>query len=95
MSVGSLTHRCVSVSRDNTYMAKLTLSVDGRVVSRAKSYAKQRGLSVSQMVEAYLTAVAQSTVKVTGDTPVLRSVRGSLKSADLAGFRKHWVEKYR
>ena len=40
-------------------MAKLTLSVDERVVSRAKQYAKRRGVSVSEMVEAYLSAVAQ------------------------------------
>ena len=40
-------------------MAKLTLSVDERVASRAKRYAKQQGVSVSQMVEAYLEAVAK------------------------------------
>jgi hypothetical protein len=39
-------------------MAKLTLSVDSRVVSLAKQYAKRRGVSVSNMVEAYLAAVA-------------------------------------
>ena len=40
-------------------MAKLTLSVDSRVVSRAKQYAKRRGVSVSEMVETYLAAVAE------------------------------------
>jgi predicted HicB family RNase H-like nuclease len=40
-------------------MAKLTLSVDGRVVRRAKEYAKRRGVSVSKMVETYLAAVAE------------------------------------
>jgi len=38
---------------------KLTLSVDDRVVSRAKQYAKRRGISVSKMVEGYLAAVAE------------------------------------
>jgi hypothetical protein len=33
-------------------MSKLTLSVDSRVVIRAKRYAKQQGVSVSKMVEA-------------------------------------------
>ncbi len=37
-------------------MSKLTLSVDGEVVARAKCHAKRRGVSVSQMVEAYLSA---------------------------------------
>ena len=40
-------------------MVKLSLSVDDRVVSRAKHYAKRQGGFVSQMVEAYLDAVAE------------------------------------
>ena len=39
-------------------MAKLTLSVNERIVSRAKRYARKHGVSVSQLVEAYLEAVA-------------------------------------
>ena len=76
-------------------MSKLTLSVDPRVVSRAKRYAKQRGVSVSKMVEAYLAAVAEPSSASTRDAPILRSVRGSLKNADLEGYRKHLAAKYR
>ena len=76
-------------------MAKLTLSVDDRVVSRAKQYAKQRGVSVSEMVEAYLGAVAEPRSPATGDAPILRSVRGVLKNADIDAYRKHLAAKYR
>lgn len=76
-------------------MSKLTLSVDNRVVSRAKHYAKLRGVSVSEMVEAYLSAVAEPPSPVTRDAPILRSVRGSLKKASLAEYRKHLASKYR
>ena len=76
-------------------MAKLTLSVDTRVVSRAKQYAKQRGVSVSEMVEAYLAAVAEPPSPATGAAPVLRSVRGILKMADIGAYRKHLAVKYR
>jgi len=82
-------------SRYNTYMSKLTLSVDDRVVSSAKRYAKQRGLSVSEMVESYLDAVANGAPPATRDTPILRSVRGSLKKADLKEYRKHLASKHR
>jgi uncharacterized protein DUF6364 len=75
-------------------MSKLTLSVDDRVVSRAKRYAKQRGVSVSQMVEAYLDAVAGSPPSAP-DTPILRSIRGSLKRANLDDYKKHLSAKYR
>jgi hypothetical protein len=35
-------------------MSKLTLSVDGAVVARAKRYASTRGTSVSRLVQEYL-----------------------------------------
>jgi uncharacterized protein DUF6364 len=76
-------------------MAKLTLSVDNRVVSRAKQYAKRRGVSVSEMVEAYLSAVAEPASPSTGAVPILRSVRGILKNADIDEYRKHLAAKYR
>ncbi len=79
----------------NTYMAKLTLSVDDKVISSAKLYAKQRGLSVSEMVEAYLSAVANTASLSDRDAPILRSLRGSLKKADLKEYRKHLAIKYR
>jgi antitoxin component of RelBE/YafQ-DinJ toxin-antitoxin module len=75
-------------------VAKLTLSVDERVVSRAKRYAKQRGVSISEMVEAYLAAVATPS-SAPRDAPILRSVRGSLKKAHLGDYKKHLAAKYR
>ena len=76
-------------------MAKLTLSVDKGVVSRAKRYAKQHGVSISQMVAAYLAAVAEPSSPRTADTPILRSVRGCLKNADRNAYRQHLAAKYR
>ena len=76
-------------------MSKLTLSVDNQVVSRAKRYAKLRGVSVSGMVEAYLSAVADQPSLITLDAPILRSMRGSLKKASIEEYRKHLASKYR
>jgi len=80
-------------------LAKLTLSVDDRVVSRAKQYAKLRGVSVSEMVEAYLDAVGGAVGEpgspAAGAAPILRSVRGVLKNADGDAYRKHLATKYR
>jgi hypothetical protein len=79
---------------DDTYLAKPTLSVDNRVVSRAKQYAKRRGVSISGMVEAYLAAVADPPSPATRAAPILRSVRGVLKHADIDEYRKHLAAKY-
>jgi antitoxin component of RelBE/YafQ-DinJ toxin-antitoxin module len=69
-------------------MAKLTLSVDDRVVSRAKHYAKRQGVSVSQMVEAYLDAVAEPAPANLRDAPILRSLRGVLKKANVEAYKR-------
>ena len=75
-------------------MSKLTLSVNPAVVARAKRYAKQRGVSVSRIVEAYLESVAGPAQP--GEVPpILRSLSGSLKRADLEDYRKHLRGKYR
>jgi hypothetical protein len=77
-------------------MSKLTLSVDPEVISRAKRLAKRRGVSVSAMVEAYLAAVADTKTPASKDLPpVLRSIRGILKKADIEAYRAHLVDKYR
>lgn len=73
---------------------KLTLSVTPSVVSRAKRYAKQQGISVSQMVEVYLASVTSSIDSGQGHPPVLRSLLGSLKKADPKDHRAHLVKKY-
>jgi antitoxin component of RelBE/YafQ-DinJ toxin-antitoxin module len=76
-------------------MSKLTLSVDDTVISRAKRYAKAHGVSVSKMVETYLAAVAEPTTRVPADTPVLRSVRGILKNANVKDYKRYLATKYR
>ena len=77
-------------------MSKLTLSVDKGVVSRAMRYAKQRGVSVSGMVEAYLAAVSEPPTRRAADAPpILRSIRGSLKKADLQEYKEYLAAKYR
>ena len=76
-------------------MAKLTLSVEDEVVSRAKDYARSRGLSVSKIVESYLAAVAEPISTSKGATSILRTVRGVLKNANIDDYREHLVAKYR
>ena len=51
-----------------------TLSVDGRVVSRAKRYARKQGISASQMVEAYLEALAEPSAAASPDSAFTQRV---------------------
>ena len=76
-------------------MAKLTLSVDDRVITKAKRYAKRQGVSVSEMVESYLSSAGEPISATTLETPILRSLRGSLKKADVEEYRQYLTAKYR
>lgn len=76
-------------------MTKLTLSVDPKVVSRAKQYSKKHGVSISSMVEAYLAEVsARPAPAAMKNAPLSQSLRGSLKRVNLEDYRKHLVAKY-
>ena len=74
-------------------MAKLTLSVDDEVVSRAKRYAARHNVSVSGMVEEYLSAVVEEPPAAKLPS-VLSSVRGILRSANPEHYKQHLVNKY-
>jgi hypothetical protein len=79
-------------------MGKLTLSVDDRIVERAKVYAAKRGTSVSQLVETYLDTLARPAPVVDAELPQsLRRLRGILKgvSFDREDYLDYLERKYR
>ena len=73
--------------------AKLTLSVDPRVIAAAKRYAAESGTSVSQLVEDYLAALTAGPVRAP-ESPVLARLRGSMRDVDVDDYRRHLREKY-
>lgn len=75
-------------------MPKLTLSVDGNVVRRAKRYAAARGTSVSRLVEGYLDLLSRPPGS-DDQTPVLRLLRGAGRGVPADAHRRHLGRKYR
>ena len=74
-------------------MPKLTLSVDEKVVRRAKRYAAAQGTSVSKLVERYLDLLARP-YAMTEAPPVLRLLRGAGRGVSTDAYRKHLSRKY-
>ena len=74
-----------SIVRDNKNMAKLTLTVDKSIASRAKHYCKQRGVSVSKLGKEYLDLIS---------TPLAATDGPPIKSADTAKYRKYLIKKH-
>ncbi len=79
-------------------MSKLTLSVDEKVVARAKRYAERNGVSVSFLVENYLAEVSglikRKTPADVTSTPIVDSLRGTLKKGDIEDYRAYLVKKH-
>src|SRR5262245_32709509 len=76
-------------------VTKLTLSVDERVIVRAKRYARAHGTSVSRLVEQLLDTAAGATRTAPPATPILARLRGSLKGGSVAEYHRHLEHKYR
>ncbi len=73
-------------------MEKLTLSLDGAVIRRAKQYAAARQTSVSRLVESLLDRLTAHDADA--PPPVLTKLRGSLKGVSLNDYRRHLERKH-
>jgi hypothetical protein len=76
--------------------AKLTLSIDGELLLRARAYARTSGRSLSQLVSDYLAVLPEPRGnKAQPLTPIVRSLRGVLLGSGLdeEDYRRHLEEK--
>ena len=71
------------------------LNIDRTVIVKAKRYAKRCGISLSEVVEAYLAHVPSDQAPSGEVPPILRSVRGVLKKREAADYRSFIEAKYR
>ena len=60
---------------------KLTLSVDEKVIERAKRYAQERGTSVSRLVETFLGHLSTSNATELELPPITRRLHGVLRTS--------------
>ncbi len=59
---------------------KLTLTVDGDVVERARQYAKAKGRSLSSIIKTYLEALTmEEGQQIKKQTPIVKSLRRAFK----------------
>jgi hypothetical protein len=68
---------------------KLTLTIEQKVVSKAKVYARRKGHSLSGIIENYLKVITQDGLKSDIEmTPVVKSLRGSFKAPSNFNYKK-------
>ncbi len=75
---------------------KLTLRLDDLLIQQAKTYAKQHGKSLSQVVSGYFQVLTKEVEKV--DTPPMtKSLIGILDGhhdIDVSDYKRHLEEKF-
>jgi hypothetical protein len=78
--------------------AKLTLSIDERLIQKAKRYAREQGASVSELVERYFAVLGDApNVQYEENSAFTRSLRGAISDPDVAeaDYHRYLDEKHR
>lgn len=68
---------------------KLTLTIEHTVIERAKSYAREKGQSLSDIVENYLKVITHEEPKANNEiTPLVKSLKGSFNAPPDFDYKK-------
>lgn len=78
---------------------KLTLSLNQGIIDNAKLYAKSNNISLSKLIEAYLSSLTRKTGVKSEITPLVQSISGVIEVPNDYNERKayseHVEEKYK
>lgn len=67
---------------------KLTLTMEGRVIDSAKKYARQKGESLSDIVENYLKSISTQEVTTEDLSPKVARLKGVIKLPEDFNYKK-------
>ncbi|MGB3605808.1 MAG: DUF6364 family protein [Psychroserpens sp.] len=78
---------------------KLTLSLDKAIIESAKNYAKSNNISLSKLIESYLTTLTKRKRNSTQITPLVESLSGVInldEDFDVKdAYTDYLIEKYK
>jgi hypothetical protein len=78
---------------------KLTLNVDNLIIEQAKKYAKFHKISLSRLIESYLSSLLINKDKDIEITPLVRSLSGVVKLEDDFNYKESYtdylIDKYK
>jgi len=77
---------------------KLTLSLDKNIIESAKNYAKSNNISLSKLIESYLTALTKRKRNSVEITPLVESLSGVItldENFDVKdSYAEYLIKKY-
>ena len=71
---------------------KLTLTIEQTIIEKAKLYARDKGRSLSDIIENYLKAITKEHNIEEELSPFINSLRGSFKAPDSFDYKKELSE---
>ncbi|MDP4227050.1 MAG: DUF6364 family protein [Bacteroidota bacterium] len=78
---------------------KLTLNVDKNVIEQAKEYAKSHKISLSRLIESYLSSLNAQKDREIEITPLVKSLSGVIKLENDFNYKESYtdylIEKYK
>jgi hypothetical protein len=73
---------------------KLTLTIEQSVIEKAKSYARKKERSLSDLIENYLKAITnEEPVQKIEISPTVKSLRGSFKIPNDFDYKKELTDR--
>lgn len=73
-------------------ITKLTLTIDEKVISSAKKYAKREGKSLSNLVENYLKSISSGESNLQSLSPTVTKLMGVIKLPQDFDYKKELGE---
>ena len=78
---------------------KLTIKLNEQVIEKAKTYAKQRGTSLSKLVENYFNTISNDSRVEEEITPLVKSLTGLIphisEKDEKEAYTQYLIEKYK
>lgn len=78
---------------------KLTLNIDSFVIEQAKEYARSRRVSLSKLIESYLSAIIKKDNREEEITPLVKKLSGVIKLDNDFDYKSMYtdylMEKYK
>lgn len=78
---------------------KLTLSLNSTIIETAKRYAKSNNISLSKLIESYLSSLTKKEEKEVEITPLVKSLSGVISIDDDMNEKEEYIqyliEKYK
>ena len=71
---------------------KLTLTIEQNIIEQAKLYAKDKGRSLSELIENYLKVVLEDNQQEVKLSPSIKKLKGSIQLPENFDYKKELTE---